>query len=45
MGWFQHGSTILLFAPAGFRLCPGIGPGSRVRMGEALLQAPPAPAG
>ena len=24
MGWFQHGSTIILFAPAGFRLCAAV---------------------
>jgi len=38
MGWFEHGSTILVFAPANFRPCPGIVPGARVRMGEALLR-------
>jgi len=40
MGWFQHGSTILLFAPRGFSLCEGIAPGSRLRMGEALMRLP-----
>ena len=38
MGWFQHGSTIIVFAPRGFRLCDGIEPGARIRMGRALLQ-------
>lgn len=37
MGWFEHGSTILLFVPAGFALAEGIAEGRRVRMGEALL--------
>ena len=37
MGWFEHGSTILVFAPAGFALAEGIAEGRRVRMGEALL--------
>jgi len=38
MGWFQHGSTILLFVPPGFALCEGIAAGVPVRMGQALLQ-------
>ena len=29
MGWFQHGSTIIVFAPQGFALCGGIAEGSR----------------
>jgi phosphatidylserine decarboxylase len=42
MGWFQHGSTIIVFAPPGFTLCPGIETGQRIRMGQALMQLPPA---
>ena len=38
MGWFQHGSTIIVFAPKGFALCAGIAEGARVRMGEGLLR-------
>lgn len=38
MGWFQHGSTILVFAPKGFALCEGIADGKQVRMGEALMR-------
>ena len=38
MGWFQHGSTIIVFAPKGFSLSPGIVQGQHIRMGEALLQ-------
>lgn len=38
MGWFEHGSTILVFVPPGFELAPGIAPGRRLRMGESLLQ-------
>lgn len=41
MGWFQHGSTIIVFAPAGFELCEGIADGVRIRMGQALLRRPP----
>ena len=37
MGWFQQGSTIILFATANYRLCEGIAPGTPIRMGEALL--------
>jgi phosphatidylserine decarboxylase len=40
MGWFEHGSTIIVFAPAGFRLCDNIREGARIRMGEALLHLP-----
>jgi phosphatidylserine decarboxylase len=38
MGWFEHGSTIIVFAPQGVTLCGGIGEGGRVRMGEALMR-------
>jgi phosphatidylserine decarboxylase len=38
MGWFEHGSTIIVFAPRGFTLCSGIEPGARIRMGNALMQ-------
>ena len=40
IGWFEHGSTLILFAPAGFRLAEGIGAGSRVRMGQSLMRLP-----
>jgi len=40
MGWFEHGSTIIVFAPKGFRLVDGITDGSPIRMGEALLRRP-----
>ena len=40
MGWFQHGSTIIVFAPKGFDLSPGIVNGQRIAMGAALLQLP-----
>jgi phosphatidylserine decarboxylase len=42
LGWFEHGSTLLLFVPPGFSLCEGIGEGSRIRMGMPLLKMPPA---
>jgi len=43
MGWFQHGSTILVFAPPGFTLSEGIVPGKVVRMGQPLVQLPTRP--
>jgi phosphatidylserine decarboxylase len=38
MGWFEHGSTIVVLAPAGTGLCPELKSGARIRMGQALLQ-------
>jgi len=38
MGWFEHGSTILVFAPRGASLSGGVQEGSRVRMGQALMR-------
>jgi phosphatidylserine decarboxylase len=40
MGWFEHGSTIILFAPDGFELQPGVQEGTSIRMGEPLLRMP-----
>ena len=37
MGWFQHGSTIIVFAPKGFTLCAGIAEGTPIRMGQRLM--------
>jgi phosphatidylserine decarboxylase len=45
MGWFEHGSTIIVFVPRGFTLAPGVAPGARIRMGQALLRLPAEPAG
>ena len=38
LGWFEHGSTILVLAPPGLVLDPSLRNGHRIRMGEALLQ-------
>ncbi len=38
MGWFQHGSTIIVFAPKGFTLCEGIENGVEIRMGRGLMR-------
>ncbi|MBA4176232.1 MAG: phosphatidylserine decarboxylase [Leptothrix sp. (in: Bacteria)] len=40
LGWFEHGSTIIVFAPPGVRLAPGIESGRRLRMGQALMTLP-----
>jgi phosphatidylserine decarboxylase len=40
MGWFQHGSTILVFAPRGFALHESVREGSRIRVGEPLMRLP-----
>lgn len=40
LGWFEHGSTIIVFAPRGFKLAPGIEHGAHVKMGCALLTLP-----
>ena len=38
MGWFQHGSTIIAFAPEGVTLCARLKQGAIIRMGEPLLK-------
>jgi len=40
LGWFEHGSTIILLAPAGFTLCPGVEDGTAIRMGQPLMRVP-----
>ncbi|MDP1902455.1 MAG: archaetidylserine decarboxylase [Rubrivivax sp.] len=42
LGWFEHGSTIIVFAPPGFTLASGIATGQRIRMGQALMHLPAA---
>ncbi|MEA3174981.1 MAG: phosphatidylserine decarboxylase [Gammaproteobacteria bacterium] len=39
MGWFEHGSTIIVFTPPGISLAEGVKEGARLRMGQALLQS------
>ncbi len=38
MGWFEHGSTIIMFAPPGTQLKPGIEEGTRLAMGQAIMR-------
>jgi phosphatidylserine decarboxylase len=40
MGWFEHGSTIIVFAPDGFALCDNVREGTLIRMGQSLLRLP-----
>jgi phosphatidylserine decarboxylase len=38
MGWFEHGSTIIVFVPKGFELAEGSATGAQVQAGQALLK-------
>ena len=38
LGWFEHGSTIIVVAPEGFALCDNIHNGTAIRMGEPLMR-------
>jgi phosphatidylserine decarboxylase len=38
MGWFELGSTIIVFAPDGLALCDGVRQGAVIRMGQPLLR-------
>jgi phosphatidylserine decarboxylase len=40
MGWFQHGSTIIVFAPKGFTRCDAVQEGTTIRMGTGLMWLP-----
>jgi len=38
MGWFEHGSTIIVFAPKGYAVCAENQPGAALRMGQPLMR-------
>jgi phosphatidylserine decarboxylase len=40
LGWFQHGSTIIVFAPDGFRFCDNVREGATLRVGQPLMLLP-----
>jgi len=40
LGWFEHGSTIIVFAPDGFAPCEHIRDGATIRVGEPLMRLP-----
>jgi phosphatidylserine decarboxylase len=41
MGWFEHGSTIVVLAPKDFALAENVRSGSIIRMGQPLMRLPP----
>ena len=40
MGWFQHGSTIIVIALTPLALCGTVRQGAVIRMGQPLLRVP-----
>jgi phosphatidylserine decarboxylase len=40
MGWFEHGSTIIVFAHPDLALCDAAKEGATIRMGEPLMRLP-----
>ena len=40
IGWFQHGSTIIVFAPDGFSLHENVRENATIRVGEPLMRLP-----
>ena len=40
LGWFEHGSTIIVLAPDNFEFAADVMEGARVKAGEALLRKP-----
>jgi phosphatidylserine decarboxylase len=37
MGWFEHGSTIIVLAPPGVTLAAGVSEGATIRLGRPLM--------
>jgi phosphatidylserine decarboxylase len=40
MGWFEHGSTIIVFTPDRFNLLDDVREGTRVKAGQAMMRLP-----
>jgi phosphatidylserine decarboxylase len=40
LGWFEHGSTIIVLAPEGFEFCDNIRESARISAGQPLLRKP-----
>ena len=40
LGWFQHGSTLIVFTPPGYRLGDGVAEGMNIHMGRPLMRRP-----
>jgi phosphatidylserine decarboxylase len=41
LGWFEHGSTIIMLAPEHYGFCDNVAEGTRIRAGQALLRTSP----
>ncbi|KWV60941.1 phosphatidylserine decarboxylase [Bradyrhizobium macuxiense] len=40
LGWFEHGSTIIVLASDNFEFCDNVAEGTRIKCGEPLLRKP-----
>jgi phosphatidylserine decarboxylase len=40
LGWFEHGSTVIVFVPDGYRLSDNVQEGAAIRMGQPLMLLP-----
>ncbi len=40
LGWFEHGSTIIVLAPDRFEFCDNVRESARIRVGQPLLRKP-----
>ena len=40
LGWFEHGSTIIVLTPDHFAFCDNVTDGARIRAGQPLLRKP-----
>jgi phosphatidylserine decarboxylase len=40
LGWFEHGSTIIVLTPDRFEFCDSVREGARIKAGEPLLRKP-----
>jgi phosphatidylserine decarboxylase len=40
LGWFEHGSTIIVLTPDRFEFCPNVREGVRIKAGQPLLRRP-----
>ncbi len=41
MGWFEHGSTIVMLAPGSWSFAEGVQSGTTIRMGQPLFRLKP----
>jgi phosphatidylserine decarboxylase len=40
LGWFEHGSTIIVLAPDHFAFCDNLAEGARIKAGQPLMRKP-----